>query len=130
MSNYEVNGTDLAKIMTNLAELYEWEMENLPFFSSNTGRHIYFGLVRRSMSPDAKLDSSLKDLFATTHFTDRALRNRMQAMVDDGWIETVNGLDDARMKFLMPNERFYKKVHEHGIQFKKIANKNFLIFEK
>ncbi len=130
MSNFEVNGTELAKIMTNLADLYDWEMNNLPFFGSTTGRHIYFGLVRRSMSPDAKLDASLKELFATTHFTDRALRNRMQAMVDDGLIETVNGLEDARVKYLMPNERFYKKVYDHGTQFKKIINKNFLFFEK
>jgi hypothetical protein len=32
MANFEVNGTELAKIMTNLADLYAWEMENLPFF--------------------------------------------------------------------------------------------------
>lgn len=130
MANFEMNGTELAKIMTNLSELYAWEMENLPFFRSSTGRHIYFGLVRRSMSPDAKLDASLKDLFATAHFTDRALRTRMQAMVDDGLVETVGGLEDARMKYLMPNEKFYKNIYDHGIKFKKIMNKDFLLLEK
>ena len=76
-------------LVSSLAELHQWELENLPLLSTLTGRHLYYRMAEETFHPEEALTKALKDLFGGAHFTEKALRSRMREMERDGLIETI-----------------------------------------
>lgn len=130
MNSKELNTTQLTAMVSNLAELHEWEMNHSPLLHTLTGRHLYYRLAQRAVGDRDLLSRSLKDLMCGAGYTDKALRTRMREMEQTGFIQAVSGKDDGRSKYLMPTERFYESIYSHAEQAKKIFDRKFLWIEK
>ncbi len=130
MTSNELNTPQLTAIVSNLADLHEWEINHAPLLNTLTGRHLYYRIAQRAVGDRALLSRSLKDLMGGAGYTEKALRTRMRDMEQAGFIEAVSGKDDARSKYLMPTERFYEAIYSHAEQVKKIFDQKFLLIEK
>jgi DNA-binding MarR family transcriptional regulator len=130
MLGNEIDNKQLTSIMTDLAELHQWELDNSPFLGTMTGRHLYFKIAQRSIGERALLSRSLKDLYSGAKLSEKALRTRMRELERNGVIESVACQDDGRAKYLMPTEKFYEAIYLHAQEAKKIFQKNFLMIEK
>jgi DNA-binding MarR family transcriptional regulator len=126
----EINTAQLTAIVANLAELHEWEIEHAPLLGTLTGRHLYYRIAQRAVGDRALLSRALKDLMGGAGYTEKALRTRMREMEKHNLIESVNGEDDGRSKYLMPTEKFYESIYLHADQVRRIFEKNFLLIEK
>lgn len=130
MKERDINSAQLTSIVSNLAELHEWELEHAPMLSTLTGRHLYYRIAQRAVGDRALLSRALKDLMGGSGYTEKALRTRMREMERDGLIESVSGEEDGRSKYLMPTEKFYEQIYMHADQVRRIFEKNFLLIEK
>ena len=126
----QIYARQLTHIMSNLAELYEWELDNLPLLRTLTGRHLYFGLARRAVCERELLSGALKEIMGGAEFTDKALRIRLYEMQQAGLIESVRGTHDARSRHLIPTDKFHEMIHTYTNQVHLIFNRNFLMIEK
>ena len=117
-------------LVSSLAELHQWELENLPLLSTLTGRHLYYRMAEETFHPEEALTKALKDLFGGAHFTEKALRSRMREMERDGLIETITRQSDARSKQLIPTTKFHELLEAHAEQVKRTFDKHFLLIEK
>lgn len=126
----EMDGGELSALVTNLAELHRWEMDNIPHMRTMTGRHLYFATAQRAVGERAQLERSLKELLSSPHLTEKALRTRMQDMLADELFISMANTNDSRNKYLVPTERFYEYVYAHADQVRKIFKNNFLIIPK
>lgn len=130
MATNELNTPQLTAIVSNLAELHEWEIEHAPLMHTLTGRQLYYRIAQRAVGDRELLSRSLKDLMGGAGYTEKALRTRMREMEQGGYIEAVSGKNDARSKYLMPTERFYESIYLHAEQVKKVFERKFLMIEK
>ena len=126
----DINTAQLTAIVANLAELHEWELDHAPLLSTLTGRHLYYRIAQRAVGDRALLSRALKDLMGGSGYTEKALRTRMREMERANLIESVNGEDDGRSKYLMPTEKFYESIYLHADQVRRIFERNFLLIEK
>jgi hypothetical protein len=117
-------------LVSSLAELHQWELDNLPLLSTLTGRHLYYRMAEETFHPEEALTKALKDLFGGAHFTEKALRTRMREMERDGLLETVKRQSDARSKQLVPTPKFHDLLQAHAEQVKRTFDKHFLLIEK
>ena len=117
-------------LVSSMAELHQWELENHPMLLSLTGRHLYYRLAEESVKNDQSMTRALKDFFGGMHFTEKALRTRIRQMEADGLIQAVTSQEDARSKHLVPTEKFNALITAHAEQVKKIFDKHFLLIEK
>ena len=114
-----------------IADLYSWEMENLSFMQTTTGRYIYHALTRQALLSEGNcLEVPLKPLFLTQHFTEKALRIRIQDMAAQGWVETVRSKGDNRTKCLVPTEKFMSLLHAHAQVAQNCFRNKFLIIPR
>lgn len=130
MNKREINTAQLTAIVANLAELHEWELDHAPLLGTLTGRHLYYRIAQRAVGDRALLSRALKDLMGGSGYTEKALRTRMREMEKAHLIESVNGEDDGRSKYLMPTEKFYESIYLHADQVRRIFERNFLLIEK
>ena len=130
MSRREINTAELTGIVSSLAELHEWELDNAPLLSTLTGRHLYFRIAQRAVGDRELLSRALKELTGGVGYTEKALRTRIREMQQDGFIESLNGLDDGRSRYLMPTEKFYESIYLHADQVRRVFEKKFLLIEK
>jgi len=126
----ELSTPQLTAIISNLADLHEWEINHAPLLNTLTGRHLYYRIAQRAVGDRALLSRSLKDLMVGAGYTEKALRTRMRDMEQSGFIEAVSDQVDGRSKHLMPTERFYESIYMHAEQVKKIFERKFLLIEK
>ncbi len=130
MNNPENLASATWGLVSSLAELHEWELDNLPLLSTLTGRHLYFRMAEETFHPEEALTKALKDLFGGAHFTEKALRSRLREMERDGLIETITRPSDARSKQLLPTPKFHLLLQAHAEQIKLTFDKHFLLVEK
>lgn len=130
MACNEIGNKQLTSIMTDLAELYQWELEHSPFLGTMTGRHLYFKIAQRSIGERALLSRSLKDLYSGAKLSEKALRTRMRELERDGVVESIASEGDGRARYLMPTEKFYEAIYRHAHEAQRIFQKNFLMIEK
>ena len=130
MNNPENHPPSSWGLVSSLAELHQWELENLPLLSTLTGRHLYYRMAEETFHPEEALTKALKDLFGGAHFTEKALRSRMREMERDGLIETITRQSDARSKQLIPTTKFHQLLEAHAEQVKRTFDKHFLLIEK
>ena len=127
MMNFkEMGASELRAIIASLAELHQWEQDNSQVLRSMTGRHLYYKIADRAIAERNLLSGSLKkDLYAGSVLSEKALRLRMRELEQEGCIESLNCLDDARAKYLVPTEKFYEAIFLHAEQTRKIFAKYF-----
>ena len=130
MIDRDINAVQLTSIVTNLAELYEWELMHVPMLRSLTGRHLYYRIAQRAIGDRTLLSRALKDLAGGQGYTDKALRTRMRELEDEGYIEAVSSEVDGRSKCLMPTEKFYETIYMHSSHVRRVFSKNFLMIDK
>jgi hypothetical protein len=126
----EIDSAELSAIMADLAELHRWELDNIPYMRTMTGRHLYFATAQRAVGDRSQLERSLKELFSSPHLTEKALRTRMQDMLADDLFISMASSTDTRNKYLVPTEKFYEYVYTHADQARKIFKSNFLMFRR
>ena len=117
-------------LVSSLAELHQWELDNLPLLSTLTGRHLYYRMAEETFHPELALTKALKDLFGGAHFTEKALRSRMREMEREGLIEAVTRPSDARSKQLVPTEKFHELLQAHAEQVKRSFDKHYMLVQK
>ena len=130
MAQDEMDLAELTALIKCMSALHAWELENLRFMETTTGRHLYFMAARRAVVEQSQLDKSLKDLFTSPHFTERALRNRMQEMSENGIFTTQQATSEGRNKHLIPTEVFYEHVFEHAQQARRLLREAFLLIKR
>jgi hypothetical protein len=130
MNNHENLTSSTWGLVSSLAELHAWELDNLPLLSTLTGRHLYFRMAEETFQPEVALTKALKDLFGGAHFTEKALRSRLREMERDGLIQTITRQSDARSKQLIPTPKFHQLLETHAEQVKRTFDKHFLLVEK
>lgn len=121
---------ELSLLLGCISDLYNWEMENLPFMQTTTGRFIYHALAGQVLSKGSSFEMPLKPLFLTQHFTEKALRIRIQEMAEQGLVETVRSKGDNRTKCLVPTEKFQELVHAHAQIAQNCLRNKFLVIPK
>jgi hypothetical protein len=121
---------ELTALVKCMSALHSWELENMPFMETTTGRHLYYMVARRAIAEQGQLDKSLKDLFTSPHFTERGLRNRMQEMSEQGIFTTYQSSADGRNKHLIPTEVFYEHVFKHAQQIRRLLRETFLLIKR
>ncbi|MEN9713039.1 MAG: hypothetical protein RLY90_1300, partial [Pseudomonadota bacterium] len=89
MSFEKLSSAELTKITNFLADLHQWEAENLACLNSISGRHIYFGMARQTVGQPSLISSSLKDLYMGGSMTERALRLRIRELEAEGFVKSV-----------------------------------------
>lgn len=125
-----MDSAELTALIKCMSALHAWELENLPFMQTTTGKHLYYMVAQRAVAEKSQLDKSLKDLFTSSHFTERALRNRMQEMSEQELFTTYQSSADGRNKHLIPTEQFYEHVFEHAQQIRKLLRESFLLIKR
>ena len=125
-----MDAAELSALIKCLSALHAWELDNLPPMQTTTGRHLYYMVANRAVAEQGQLDKSLKDLFTSSHFTERALRNRMQEMSEQGLFTTYQSSADGRNKHLIPTEQFYEHVFEHAQQIRRLLREAFLMIKR
>lgn len=130
MFSNEMDGAELSALVSNLAELHRWEMDQIPYMRTMSGRHLYFAASQRAVGERSQLERSLKELLSSPHLTEKALRNRMQEMLSDDLFTSMSSEVDSRNKYLVPTEKFYEFVYAHADQARKIFRGNFLMLPK
>lgn len=123
--------SELSMLLQCIADLYAWEMENLSFMQTTTGRYIYHALARQAwFTENGNLEVPLKPLFLTQHFTEKALRIRIQEMVAQGWVEMLRSKGDNRTKCIVPTEKFLALLHAHAQMAQNCIRNKFLIIPR
>ena len=130
MEPNEINNPPWWGLVSSLAELHQWELDNLPLLSTLTGRHLYYRMAEETFHPELAVTKALKDLFSGAHFTEKALCSRMREMEREGLIDTVTRKFDARSKQLVPTAKFHELLHAHAEQVKRSFDKHYLLVEK
>lgn len=126
----EMDGGELSALVTNLAELHRWELDNIPHMRTMTGRHLFFATAQRAVGERAQLEGSLKELLSSPHLTEKALRTRMQDMLADDLFISMANTNDSRNKYSVPTEKFYEYVYAHADHARKIFKNNFVMFSR
>lgn len=96
---------------------------------TTTGRYVYYAIAKACVNHE-EAGVALKALFATNQFTERALRIRMQEMIDKGFLYIDRSDADARARVLMPTEIFISNVEQHANKAKELISENFYIISK
>lgn len=118
------------KMLDILAELHEWELANLPVFQTTTGRHLYFAMIRELAGRPEGGSKALKELFGSSHFTVKAMRLRMQALLEEGYLQVQEGQKDGRVRHLVPTPAFEEAMAHHAQQVAKLVNRHFILVQK
>jgi hypothetical protein len=126
----ELDSSELSAVVADLAQLHRWELDNIPYMRTMTGRHLYFATAQRAVGEHSQHERSLKELFSSPHLTEKALRTRMQDMLADDLFVSRASATDTRNKYLLPTEKFYELVYAHADQARKIFKSNFLMFRR
>ena len=130
MSFEKLSSAELTKITNFLADLHQWEAENLACLNSIRGRHIYFGMARQTVGQPSLISSSLKDLYMGGSMTERALRLRIRELEAEGFVKSVSSETDTRSKYLVPTEVFYESIYHHAREVHRLLEKNFFLVSK
>lgn len=117
-------------VIGNLAELHEWEIKNFPLINSLTGRLLYYRIAQRSIQSGKNYPNTLKDLVGDSGFTEKSLRNRMNAMANEDFIYSSQSSIDGRSKFPVPKEKFLAAMYFHASQAKRIIERDFILIRK
>jgi hypothetical protein len=126
MNFKEMGANELRAIILSLAELHQWEQDNSSVLSSMTGRHLYYKIAERAIGERSLLSGSLKkDLYAGSHLSEKAIRLRMRELEQEGCIEAISSMSDARAKYLVPTEKFYESIYHHAEQTRRILSRYF-----
>ena len=116
----------------SLAELHYWELKHMPLMHTITGRGLYFKVLQETLQghADSVGGQNPMETFNSNHFTDRAMRTRMQAMCKEGLLEMVPSPYDGRAKHVMPTQKFFDLSNTHATQLRKLLERHFILVNK
>lgn len=130
MNKQQLELQEYSKLILGIAELNNWEVNNMPFMSTMTGRLIYFLITNRISEGDFEISNPIKELVGTSGYTSKAIRVRLNKMEEDGFVVMTKNSADSRSKYPKPTELFYAAMFLHARQVRHIFNKDFVLFEK
>jgi hypothetical protein len=130
MFKEDKDSAELAALIRFKTALHTWELDNLSHMQTTTGRHIYHVIAQKAIAEQSPLDHSLKNLFTSPHFTERALRNRMQEMMEQGFLITHQSNSDGRNKHLTPTDVLNQDVLKHAEQTRRLLREAFLLIKR
>jgi hypothetical protein len=118
--------------LTQVLDVYDWELQHLPFVCSVVGRHVYSCIAKNVLSHhgDPHFDSSLKRLFSSNHFTDRAIRLKLRELECQGYISTFSGSLDARARSLMPSKKLLELIDMHSVKTHQVLSRDYYFVRK
>lgn len=122
----------MKKCLAEVFELYEWELQKIPFVNSVVGRHVYCCVAKRVLSGNAENEDlySIKSLFSTANFTDRAIRLKIREMESLGYLKSIVNDADKRSKKLIPTEDLIILINDHSEMLDRFLQRDFFIIEK
>lgn len=100
-------------------ELYEWELNELPFVDSIVGRHVYVCVARNVLRQRyfKGEDLSIKSLLSSISFSDRAVRLKIREMEASGYLFSKVTSSDKRIKLIKPTEKLVRLIDAHALIF-------------
>lgn len=120
----------LQKFALCLADLHEWEMTQLPFLGTLTGRQLYFQMTQRAFLDKALASKPMKAITSDARYTDKALRIRVGELEKEGYVLKIEAARDARTKCLIPTGKLIESMYLHANQAQHIFEKEFLLIQK
>ncbi len=111
-----------------MAQLNEWERENLPFINTPTGRDLYLTLAHRSAIQNEVCKKPLKTLVLCQ--TDRAMRNRIREFERLELVEVLQSPTDARARVLHPTDKLLNTFSKHTNMLCEIFGQQFHFIKK
>jgi hypothetical protein len=111
-----------------MAQLNEWERQNVPFIYTPTGRDLYLTLAHQAASQNEGEEKPLKTMVVCQ--TDRAMRNRIREFERLELVEVLQSPTDARARVLHPTEKLLNTFLKHTEMLCEIFGQQFHIIRK
>lgn len=113
-------------------ELYEWELNALPFVDTIVGRHVYVCVARNVLRQRYFKDEdlSIKSLLSSTAFSDRAVRLKIREMESTGYLLSKFSICDKRIRVLKPTEKLISLIDSHALMLYESAAQDYHLIQK
>lgn len=121
------------KLLNVLADIQKWELTNIGFMGTATGRQLYFGLVRSSSVDQGKLNVGLmKYIYHSEHIgvTERGVRLAVRAMENEGGLRVEQHESDKRARKIVLTEKLQQQMVAHAQAIKQAFEKNYHLIQK
>lgn len=113
-------------------ELYEWELDELPFINSVVGRHVYVCMARKVLRERyfETGEVSIKSLLSNSLISDRAVRIKIREFEKMGYVESELNSYDKRLKVLRPTEKLLQSIEIHTMKFYQSINQDYHLIKR
>ena len=121
------------KILNVLADIQKWELANIGFMGTVTGRQLYYGLVRSSSVDHGNLNVGLmKNIYHSEHIgvTERGVRLAVRALESEGGGRVEQHEGDKRARKIVLTEKLQQQMVAHAQAVKQAFEKNYLLIQK
>ena len=127
-----MNSALMKQSLLSVLELYEWELQQVPFVNSVIGRHVYACMARQILQARASGGSvrSVKSVLSSPNFTDRAIRLKIREMEREGYLQSVSHEQDKRVRQLVPSDKLVALVERHAEAMTRIMDREFIVLPK
>jgi hypothetical protein len=121
------------KLLKAVAKVQAWEVLNLNLLRKESGRQLYFGLLRHISESSGCLHvSSMKDIYCDegVQLTERALRLAFRAFEDEGVVVVEKSYSDQRLRKIFLTRKFQDLMATHALEIKKKIDESFIVLSK
>lgn len=129
----EQNFSSNIKLLTAMARVQCWEYSNSSFLKTQSGRQIYFGIIRH-LAQNGELLSvgSMKEIYCDDgiQLTERGVRLGIRSFEASGLLVVEQAGKDKRSRQILLTDEFRRQMLEHANVIKNTLSENFLVLEK
>lgn len=121
------------KLLNVLASIQKWELDNVGFLGTATGRQLYYGLVRSSAVDQGKLNVGLmKNIYHSEYIgvTERGVRLAVRAMESEGRLMIEQHEDDKRARKIVLTEKLQQQMIAHANAIMQAFCEHYIVLEK
>lgn len=121
------------KFLSVLADIQRWETMNSSLLKNDSGRQLYFGLIRHLSSSQQDLQvESMKEIYYDDgiKLTERGVRLTIRAFEADGVLILEKSVDDKRSRKIFLTSKLQEQMLAHADAMQKLLNRNFLVISK
>ena len=112
----------------SMAEVFDWELKNLPFLKSSSGRSLYYALLMQCCINPVRTKFPFKTLH--TYLTDKALRVRIHEFEKLGLLTFDSDIRDGRARTVTPTDKLMALFGLHSAALREKFSQRFLFFPK
>lgn len=126
--NIEFDAASKASFLQVMSAMHDWELQNIDLLRCMTGRQLYFPMAGQTVL--GKQHCLIKEILVADHLSEKAMRNRLSALIQQGLIEVKPGESDRRTKQLQISSKFDAMVNAHVNEMYRQLSERFFIIDK